>query len=85
MSNTPMPDLLDELEMLGKNFSDLALLISQFLDDTKSEPHNIDRDKLVPILIVLREMAKVSQDLEGDIGNLYADAFFVLKNVPKND
>ena len=85
MSNTLMPDLLDELEILAKNFSDLALLISQFLDDTKSEPQNIDCEQLVPILIVLRQMAKVSGDLQGDIGNLHADAFFVLKNVPKND
>ena len=75
MNNVDMRNILDELELLGNNFTDLGMLIAQFLEDNRPTPENVNRDKLVALLIVLRDLAKQARDVQGEVLDLDAEAF----------
>ena len=75
MNNVDMRNILDEIELLGQNFTDLGMLITQFLEDNRPTPDNVNQDRLVPLLIVLRDLAKQARDIQGEVLDLDAEAF----------
>ena len=75
VNNVDMRNILDELELLGQNFTDLGMLITQFLQDNRATPDNVNRDRLVALLIVLRDLAKQARDVQGEVLELDAEAF----------
>ena len=75
MNNVDRKNILDKLELLGHNFTDLGMLISQFLEDNRATPENVNRDRLVALLIVLRDLAKQARDVQGEVLDLDAEAF----------
>ena len=68
-------NLLESLELLKGDLYNLSVLIHQFIDDNAESPNNVNREKLLNFLCVVKKLSATLRDLQGHLLDMDCEAF----------